>query len=81
MQIEALEEVERAFVHVDYASRELPEHKVRSLPCMRPAKGPVHTPFAAIMYILQAFAVQSMWWGSPKGQALCNTLPASVHAV
>ena len=27
-QIEALEEVERAFVHVDYASRELPEHKV-----------------------------------------------------
>ena len=30
MQIEALEEVERAFVHVDYASRELPEHKVSS---------------------------------------------------
>ena len=29
-QIEALEEVERAFVHVDYAPRELPEHKVRA---------------------------------------------------
>lgn len=28
-QIEALDEVERAFVHVDYASRDMPEHKVR----------------------------------------------------
>lgn len=27
-QIEALEEVERAFVHVDYAARDMPEHKV-----------------------------------------------------
>jgi len=27
-QIEALEEVERAFVHVDYEMRDLPEHKV-----------------------------------------------------
>ena len=29
MQIEALDDVERAFVHVDYAPRELPEHKAR----------------------------------------------------
>ena len=28
-QIEELEEVERAFVHVDYQSRDAPEHKVR----------------------------------------------------
>ena len=32
MQVEALENVERAFVHVDYIQREMPEHKVeRSL--------------------------------------------------
>ena len=32
MQIEALDRVERAFVHVDYIQREMPEHKVeRSL--------------------------------------------------
>ena len=29
MQVEGLEEVERAFVHVDYALRAEPEHKVR----------------------------------------------------
>ena len=28
MQVEGLEEVERAFVHVDYALRAEPEHKV-----------------------------------------------------
>ena len=27
-QIEALEDVERAFVHVDYRARDTPEHKV-----------------------------------------------------
>jgi hypothetical protein len=27
-QIEALEDVERAFVHVDYLARDTPEHKV-----------------------------------------------------
>ena len=32
LQVEALEKVERAFVHVDYIQREMPEHKVeRSL--------------------------------------------------
>lgn len=28
VQLEAMEEVERAFVHVDYKSRDVPEHKV-----------------------------------------------------
>ncbi len=28
LQLEALEEVERAFVHVDYTKRDEPEHKV-----------------------------------------------------
>ena len=28
VQIEAIDEVERAFVHVDYCQREVPEHKV-----------------------------------------------------
>jgi hypothetical protein len=30
MQLEAFEEVERAFVHVDYERREEPEHKVQT---------------------------------------------------
>lgn len=38
MQVEGLEEVERAFVHVDYALRAEPEHKVtRFHPCLRHA--------------------------------------------
>lgn len=28
VQIEAMEDVERAYVHVDYESRDVPEHKV-----------------------------------------------------
>jgi len=46
-QVESFDEVERAFVHVDYEEREEPEHKVRdkiktgqhslALPITRPA--------------------------------------------
>lgn len=31
MQVEAFDEVERAFVHVDYTKRSEPEHKVIGL--------------------------------------------------
>ena len=31
MQVEGFDEVERAFVHVDYERREEPEHKVAAL--------------------------------------------------
>ncbi len=41
-QVEAFDEVERAFVHVDYSHRTEPEHKARAAQCarhLRPAPG------------------------------------------
>jgi hypothetical protein len=38
VQVEALEQVERAFVHVDYQRRDLPEHKVERALLLAPER-------------------------------------------
>lgn len=46
LQLEALEEVERAFVHVDYSKRDEPEHKVERN--LLQGKKDLQTPHASV---------------------------------